>query len=476
MPRRHRSHRRRSRFSGYRQGNEIRPSVVMAVADESWQTVRSSIKERVMFLLNKEILSDVKFVVPLSIGESESKKVISAHKFVLAISSPVFYAMFYGQMAETTDSIELPDCEYESLLELFRFMYTDEANLSGSNVIQVSYLAKKYMVPSLVGKCSAYLQDTLDSSNLFCVQAHAQKFGDKDLEDVCWEVIEKKTEEALSSDEFVTVERSVVESVVTRERLSVTEVELFKAVDRWAAKECERQGTTPGDGKRRILGEEIVKAIRFPVMTEKEFISVVPHCDILTTTEIIDIVKHYNGVLTTPLQFSSARRVNLDTNIYHCHRFKDLPLQAPTVSSWWYGAPHKDRLCFTVNKPIQLLGIQHFGSEGGLYNVSAKVKDITDGSSIVRKSGSYTSEKHQTDQCYYAFDVLFDQSVYLEQNRRYEIVSLITGPHSWFGFHKGNESVECGGVMFFFSNSDAAEPLRTFVKQGQFPALLFRKP
>ena len=140
----------------------------------------------------------------------------------------------------------------------------------------------------------------------------------------------------------------------------MTEVELFKAVDRWAAKECERQGTTPGEAKRRILGEEIVKAVRFPLMTEKEFISVVPHCDILTTTEIIDIVKHFNGVLTTPLQFSSTRRVNLDKTLYHCHRFKGLPLQAPTVSSWWYKAPHKDRLCFTVNKPIQLLGIQHF--------------------------------------------------------------------------------------------------------------------
>lgn len=115
----------------------------------------------------------------------------------------------------------------------------------------------------------------------------------------------------------------------------MTEVELFKAVDRWAAKESERHGTTPGDAKRRILGEEIVKAIRFPLMTEKEFISVVPHCDILTTTEIIDVVKHYNGVLTTPLQFLSARRVNPNTAIYHYHRFKDLPLRAPTDSSWW---------------------------------------------------------------------------------------------------------------------------------------------
>ena len=36
-------------------------------------------------------------------------KVIPAHKFVLAISSPMFFAMFYGQMIQTKDSIELPD-------------------------------------------------------------------------------------------------------------------------------------------------------------------------------------------------------------------------------------------------------------------------------------------------------------------------------------------------------------------------------
>ena len=53
-------------------------------------------------------------------------------------------------------------------------------------------------------------------------------------------------------------------------------MELFKAVDRWATKESERQGTTPeGDVKRRILGEEIVKEIRFPLMSQKEFASVV---------------------------------------------------------------------------------------------------------------------------------------------------------------------------------------------------------
>ena len=107
------------------------------------------------------------FVVPVSSGKTEIKKMIPAHKFVLAISSPVFYPIFYGQMAETKNSIELSDCEYESLFEMFRFLYTDKVNLNGRNVMQVLYLAEKYMVPSLAQKCSEYLRDNLEASNVF---------------------------------------------------------------------------------------------------------------------------------------------------------------------------------------------------------------------------------------------------------------------------------------------------------------------
>ena len=100
-----------------------------------WQsTTRSTIRERCQYIFNQELLSDVKFVVQDTQGRGESKK-IPAHKFVLAISSPVFYAMFYGELAETKDSVEISDCDYESLLELFRFIYSDEATLTPDNVI-----------------------------------------------------------------------------------------------------------------------------------------------------------------------------------------------------------------------------------------------------------------------------------------------------------------------------------------------------
>ena len=61
-------------------------------------------------MLNNDQLSDVKFVA----ANSESKQVIPAHKFILAIGSPVFEAMFYGELLESRDTIELPDCDYES--------------------------------------------------------------------------------------------------------------------------------------------------------------------------------------------------------------------------------------------------------------------------------------------------------------------------------------------------------------------------
>ena len=447
----------------------------MAIAEDNWQTKLGTVRERIAFLWSNELLSDVKFVVPVSNGESESKKEIPAHKFVLAISSPVFYAMFYGQMTETTDSIELPDCEYESLLELFRYMYSDEVNLKGSNVMRVLYLAKKYMVPSLADKCTEYLRANLKASNVFSILPHSQKFADKDLEDRCWKVIEMDTEEAVTSDEFVTLERSLVESVVKREYLHVKEIDLFKAVDRWAIKECERQGMTPeGEVKRKLIGKTILEEIRFPLMSEKEFISVVPDCNILTTKEIVDMVKHYNNVLTSPLQFSVAPRVKRcimgpATSFHECRRFESYSFDDPLFLK---PRDKRDRICFAVNKSIYLYGVQLFGREGASYTGSVHLNDTADDSCIVKTSGTYASKVKDHLTCYYAFGVLFDQPVFLRQYTCYEIVSSFIGPPSWFG-KKGKSAVDCGGVVFTFSSSKRKENNGSDVSGGQFPALLF---
>ena len=282
----------------------------MSENEKNWQTNKLTIGERIMHMFNNDLFSDVKFVVRGGPnGESESKQVILAHKFVLSISSPVFEAMFYGELAETTDSIELPDCEYDSLLELFRYMYSDEVILSESNVMEVLYLAKKYMVPSLADKCTEYLKKNLNPSNVFSILPSAEKYEEKKLVDRCWRVIDKQTEKAVKSDGFATIERSLLEAVVVRDTLSIKEINLFKAVSVWAANECERQGLiTDGENKRRILGESIVKGICFPVMTQDEFANSVLDSNILTPEEVIAFFKYYSSALNFPLEFSESVR------------------------------------------------------------------------------------------------------------------------------------------------------------------------
>ena len=442
----------------------------MAAVEENWQMKLSTIKERTTVIFNNELLSDVKFVVPASEAESETRKTIPAHKLVLAISSPVFYAMFYGQLAEAKDFVELPDCEYDSLLEFFRYLYSDKANLTLSNVMRVLYLADKYMVPSLAEKCSEYLRENLSTANVFSILPHAKKFDDKDLEDRCWEVIEENTEEAVTSDDFVTLERSLIESVVKRERLTVKEVDLFKAIDRWATRESERQGiTADGESKRRIIGEDIVKAIRFPLMSQKEFVSVVLDSRILNFGEMSELMKFYSDVeSTSPLPFIQTPRTD-STQLYQCYRFLSYNYSPKT---YWSYSGNPDVIVLSVNKSVKLHGIQHFGSEGHEYTVSTEVKDTTNNFTLVKKTGSYSSLKDEK-LGYYGFTVCFDPPLCLHESKRYVVRSLIRGSPSWYG-ERGNTSLECGQVQFNFYSSNS-DNNGTSESTGQFSTFIFNK-
>ena len=241
-------------------------------------------------------------------------------------------------------------------------------------------------------------------------------------------------------------------------------MDLFKAVDRWATKEVERQGLTPdGEVKRRVLGEEIVNAIRFPVMSYNEFASVVLDCDILTKRELGVMIKHYGDAsLKCPLPFIHSPRSG--SIVHRFYRFASLDF------SWSHGGIAADALGVTVSKPIALHGVQHFGSEGGNYTVSLEVKDALSGLPLVKQTGTYSSEKDETNG-YYGFDVMFSQPVYLEQDKRYGVVSLIRGPSSW-SVKTGKSAVEVQGVQFSFSHSDASTNV-TGVNSGQFPSFLF---
>ena len=439
----------------------------VAREDHCGTTTRRTIRERCEFMFNNELLSDVKFVVRDS-SQGGSVKKIPAHKFLLAISSPVFFAMFYGELAEKKDSIDISDCEYDSLLELFRFIYSDEVKLNPDNVMQVLYLAKKYLLPALADKCTEYLRENLDASNVFLVLSGAQKYEEKDLMNHCWEVIDKETDEAVKSEGFLTIERSLLEELVVRESLDVKEVELFKAVDCWATKECEKQSlAAEGSVKRRVLGESIVKGIRFPVMEEKEFAENVLDCDILTKKELCDMMKYFNSALKCPVGFSEAKRAPQRVS-----RFGS----GEKANGWNYGMNYGrgnvDSILLSVNKRIKLHSVRLFGSVNNEYSVNLKVTDFINGGVLVNEIGKFLSKLVQSEAGdYHGFDIVFEPPVALQPHIKYCIQASIFGPASGYG-QGGLSKVEHSGVTFIFTDHDAGG-FRTTVLRGQFSEFEF---
>ena len=282
--------------------------------------------------------------------------------------------------------------------------------------------------------------------------------------DQCWNVIDIQTEMAVKSDAFATIERSLLEEVVVRDTLTISEVDLFKEVMQWATKESEKQGlVADGQVKRRILGEKIVKAIRFSVMTHEEFASVVLDSKILTLDEISDIAKRLSSVKGTQAGSPVSKRA-AGTGLARCFRFG-------SVEPGWNNGNYNYALIFCVNSNILLHGVYLFGSKGNNYSVNLTIKQLPTYTTVVSTSGTFPSLLHKSKK-FWGFDVLIEPPVSLSKGNRYLIQPCISGRKSFGGRH-GSNRIESSGVIFNFENREVSLPFLSGVEQGQIPEFIF---
>ena len=319
-----------------------------------WQLTKNTVCERIKHMYRNPLMADVYFTV--ADGQSSSCKVnIPCHKFILAVSSPVFYKMFYGDLKEPSEYINLPDCDLEGFHEFLRFIYHDEVKLTGDCVIQVLYLAKKYMIPSLADRCRSFLEKNINAENVLDVLPVVEKMEEAHLYSVCWKVIDTRTAKVLESAPDAILEGNThLVPILKRDSLVVQEVDVFQAVNRWAETICAKQGKIPsGKEKRTIIGEEILKLIRFPSMPQSVFAENFVDTKILTDTEIIEIFMYFS-VNRIPREFSCFPRCLTLFNLRCCNRLED--------SYWWDRSPvvsdeFTESTSFSVDIPILLGGI-----------------------------------------------------------------------------------------------------------------------
>ena len=269
---------------------------------DDWQSSKKTISERNAYMFNNELMSDVSFTC------GESSRIFHAHKYVLATSSAVFFAMFHGDLAQNESTIRISDTDEKSFEEFLRFLYTDECKITAENAIGVMYLAKKYLIPSLAEKCSKVLEENIKPDNVFMVLEQAVQFDEKKLEEKCWGIVSTTTLECINSEAFCSIGSHVITALLKRKNLVVAEVELFKAVLKWVDSECARQGITDIDknktARRRIL-DDAVNDIHFLEMSLEDFTKYVSSTGILTEAEMVSIFQKFGGLHVADLRWKN---------------------------------------------------------------------------------------------------------------------------------------------------------------------------
>lgn len=450
---------------------------------KEWKTETTlkwgSFKERNKFMVNNNLLSDVTFIVQDS--NSNKEMAVYAHKYVLAVSSPVFLTMFYGAMASAgAQEIHLPDCDVDSLKEFLSYLYCDEVCICEDTVIQLLYLAKKYMVPSLHEMARQKLRRMINVATVFEILPSILQIDEEDLVEQCWKVIEFDTEQAINQDSFCEIERDLLEKVLERDELTIREVDLFGRVLDWART---RQKQLESDSNRvniirEILGEKIILLLRFSAMSFIEFNGLVCCSGVLTEKEVSTMTHFYHGFCQeSPKDFSKSFPRG---KMFRCNRFSEVfpPEVVPRNRKWSYERGYEDSITFSVQAPIIICGIRLFGDEDASHFVKLWILHASRNNNSFpytklpsfKTEGVFQSEEDMTDG-YYGFDVPVYPPFYLKHNTEVIVQVVMRGPKSYFG-ERGKLSFDSEGVRFHFVDERSANG--TTGTTGQFAEILFK--
>jgi hypothetical protein len=193
-----------------------------------------------------------------------------------------------------------PDTDEDSLQEYFRFLHKKNCAITPKNVTTLLYLGRKYTVPSLTGRCVDALNEYMKPNRVLELLEESTYFDEEQLKR-CWEVVDMKTNDVVSSHYFCNISHATLISLLKRETRNIKEVDLFEAVLKWSESQCSKNGVqTTGRNKKAFL-KDAVHEIRFPLMTEEEFTEHVILSGLLTDEKILQIYAKFDNSSHVPI-------------------------------------------------------------------------------------------------------------------------------------------------------------------------------
>lgn len=259
----------------------------------------------------KEDIADVHFVFK----HGQQTIQVPAHKTILASSSPVFRAMFFGLLAEQklVEIVDASAAEFQEFLQLF---YLSSVTLTIKCMDAVIRLADKYDVSDGLIACFENLEDQLTDENAFWAYQWAVALNNEHIQQLCMDRYNGTflTEKIFDSKEFLDTSQSMLEHILQATNTACTEVSVFNACLTWSQSLCREKGLDENDlaNVKKELGK-CFYLIRFGAMSQKEISKIMADkSDLFSRKELVELLSK-EGASTT-FKCKSRKNISYSTN------------------------------------------------------------------------------------------------------------------------------------------------------------------
>ena len=205
-----------------------------------------------------ELMCDIELVAQYP---DQMKRVISAHKIVLAANIPYFKAMFLSGMNESTaNRIHVQNVHPDSLYEMVKFAYTGYLTITPDTAQTILSAAHFLQLPSITTVAVNLMLKNLTAMNCLGMYKFAQASDVFDLQQAAFKfTTDNFVTVSKESDEFLTLKKEDLKEFVYDEQLNINQEEdVFEAIVRW-------MDVSPST--RSDHASELFSGVRFPLIS-----------------------------------------------------------------------------------------------------------------------------------------------------------------------------------------------------------------
>ncbi|XP_050538973.1 BTB/POZ domain-containing protein 9 isoform X2 [Daktulosphaira vitifoliae] len=234
-----------------------------------------------------------------------------AHRVVLASRSDYFRALLYGGLKESHQSeVEISEASVNSFKKLLEYIYSGRMNLSilkDEVILEIFSLSNLFGFTNLELSLSKYLRSNINVHNVCSMFAAARLYQHKELVLESLIFIDNHAHDVLQSEAFLSLSPEALQEILNRDSLYAYELDIFRAVCRWIKA---NQDDEYPEAKIKVLS-----AVRYPLMSLDELLSVVRESQLVSSDNILDAIQLRNTLPSHKLKFRGQLKPNL--NIAH---------------------------------------------------------------------------------------------------------------------------------------------------------------